>query len=120
MYNILNRSNFRLFILILTILVFSFLIGCGGAKKAMQIKGSDTMVNLGQAWTEEYMKLYPACTIAVNGGGSGTGVAALISGVTDIAQCSREMKGNEIKAAQKKGVNPLQLHVANDGIAKVF
>jgi len=82
------------------------LSGCGGGKKALQVKGSDTMVNLGQAWAEEFMKIHPEISIAMTGAGSGTGIAALIAGTTDIAQCSRNME-------------PKEIHVANDGIVLV-
>jgi phosphate transport system substrate-binding protein len=95
------------------------LSGCGRSNKAIQIKGSDTMVNLGQAWAEEYMKIHPDESVAVTGGGSGTGIAALINGTTDIAQTSREMEKNEILTAEQKKVEPKEFHVANDGITIV-
>jgi phosphate transport system substrate-binding protein len=95
------------------------LSGCGGGQKAVQIKGSDTMVNLGQAWSEDFMKANPTISIAVTGGGSGTGIAALIGGTTDIAQSSRNMEPKEIEQAKKNGVNPKEIHVANDGITLV-
>lgn len=101
------------------LLVVVGLAGCGGGKKAVQIKGSDTMVNLGQAWSEDFMKANPTISIAVTGGGSGTGIAALIGGTTDIAQASRNMEPKEIEQAQKNGVNPKEIHVANDGITIV-
>ena len=94
-------------------------VSCGGGKKAVQIKGSDTMVNLGQAWSEDFMKANPAISIAVTGGGSGTGIAALIGGTTDIAQASRNMEPKEIEQARKNGVEPKEIHVANDGITLV-
>ncbi|MDD5593179.1 MAG: phosphate ABC transporter substrate-binding protein [Candidatus Margulisbacteria bacterium] len=94
-------------------------VSCGGGKKALQIKGSDTMVNLGQAWSEDFMKANPTISIAVTGGGSGTGIAALISGSTDIAQASRNMEPKEIEQAKKNGINPKEIHVANDGITLV-
>jgi phosphate transport system substrate-binding protein len=112
---------FRKFGLLLVIFVgIVSLIGCGRDGKAIQIKGSDTMVNLGQAWAEEFMKKYPEVSVAVTGGGSGTGIAALINGTTDIAMCSRAMTQKEIKLAKKKGVNPYEIRVANDGIAIVI
>jgi phosphate transport system substrate-binding protein len=92
------------------------IIGCARSQKAMQIKGSDTMVNLGQAWAEQYMNLHPETAIAITGGGSGTGIAAIIANATDIAQCSRNIKEKEIKQAEKHGVHPVEWHVANDGI----
>ncbi len=104
--------------LIVLFVAFS-LVSCGRGKKAIQIKGSDTMVNLGQAWAEEFMKKNPDISVAVTGGGSGTGIAALINVTTDIAECSRAMKEKEIKLANKKGINPYETRVANDGIVVV-
>lgn len=101
------------------LLVITLAAGCGGGKKAIQIKGSDTMVNLGQAWSEEFMKQNPEISIAVTGGGSGTGIAALIGGTTDIAQASRNMEPKEIELAREKGIEPKEIHVANDGITLV-
>ena len=83
------------FLFAVSLLAFA-LAGCGGGKKALQIKGSDTMVNLGQAWAEDFMKLNPAISIAVTGGGSGTGIAAMIQGTTDIAESSRNIEPKEI------------------------
>jgi phosphate transport system substrate-binding protein len=100
-------------------LVVISLVGCGGGKKAIQIKGSDTMVNLGQAWSEEFMKSNPTVSLAVTGAGSGTGIAALIAGTTDIAQASRNMEPKEIELAEKNGIHPKEIHVANDGITLV-
>lgn len=94
-------------------------VSCGVGKKAVQIKGSDTMVNLGQAWSEDFMKANPAISIAVTGGGSGTGIAALIGGTTDITQASRNMEPKEIAQAKKRGIDPKEIHVANDGITLV-
>ena len=104
------------------LLMFCVLLiaGCGrNGNKAVQIKGSDTMVNLAQAWAEEFMKEHPDIPIAITGGGSGTGIAALISGSTDIAQSSRQMEPKEIGQAEKKGIEPKEFHIANDGIAVV-
>ena len=102
-----------------SLLLVVSLSGCGGGNKAIQIKGSDTMVNLGQAWSEDFMKSNPAVSIAVTGGGSGTGIAALIGKTTDIAQASRNMEPKEIEQAEKNGVEPKEIHVANDGITLV-
>lgn len=85
----------------------------------IQIKGSDTMVNLAQAWAERYMEENPGDSLAVTGGGSGTGIAALISGTCDIVMSSREIKKKEILLAKQKGINPYQIKVALDGIAVV-
>lgn len=85
----------------------------------IQIKGSDTMVNLGQAWAEKYMEKNPSDFIAVTGGGSGTGLSSLISGTCDIAMSSRNIKPKEISIAQKKGIAPGEIRVALDGLAVV-
>jgi phosphate transport system substrate-binding protein len=71
-------------------------------RRALTIKGSDTMVILGQRFAEEYMKANPGVVVQVNGGGSGTGIAALINGTVDLAQSSRPMKDNEIQDVRQK------------------
>jgi phosphate transport system substrate-binding protein len=86
---------------------------------SIQIKGSDTMVNLGQAWAEKYMQDHPGDFIAVTGGGSGTGLSSLISGSCDIAMSSREIKEKEKDLAQQKGREPYEIKVALDGLAVV-
>lgn len=89
------------------------------AEDMVQIKGSDTMVNLGQAWAETFMQEHPEAFIAVTGGGSGTGIAACLSKTCDIAACSRQMKGKEKDLALQKGVHPVEYTVALDGLAVV-
>ena len=89
------------------------------ARGGMQIKGSDTMVNLVQAWAEAYMEQKPEAFIAVTGGGSGTGFAALINGTSSMAASSRKIKSKEITLAEKRGVNPTEYKVALDGLAVV-
>ncbi len=85
----------------------------------IQIKGSDTMVNLGQAWAEEFMRLHPQAFVSVTGGGSGTGIAALISKTCDIAESSRKMKDKEYEEAKANGVEAVEFRVAMDGLAVV-
>jgi len=100
-------------------LVFLVSTAAIAAKNSIQIKGSDTMVNLGQAWAEKYMEKNPGDFIAVTGGGSGTGIAALVNSTCDIAETSRSMKGQEIALAESKGVEPVEHIVGLDGIAVV-
>jgi len=88
-------------------------------RNSIQIKGSDTMVNLGQAWAEKYTEKNPAEFVAVTGGGSGTGLSSLISGTCDIAMSSRNIKDKEIALAKQKGINPYEIKVALDGLAVV-
>jgi phosphate transport system substrate-binding protein len=80
-------------------------------------KGSDTIVNLAIAWAEEYNKLYPEVSISVTGGGSGTGIAALINNTVDIANASRQIKPEESEAAKANGVDPVEFVIARDAIA---
>lgn len=89
------------------------------AKETIQIKGSDTMVNLGQAWAEEFNKRHPDVNISITGGGSGTGIAALLSGTCDIAESSRAMADKEVRHAEDRGIKPVQDIVALDGLAVV-
>lgn len=86
---------------------------------SIQIKGSDTMVNLGQAWAEEFMMEHPSTSIAVTGGGSGTGIAAIINGTCDIAQSSRSMKEQEIAIAKTKRHEVEEFEVAIDALAVI-
>jgi len=88
-------------------------------KNSIQVKGSDTMVNLGQAWAEKYMEKNTGDFVAVTGGGSGTGLSSLISGSCDIAMSSRNIKEKEIGLAKQKGINPNEIKVALDGLAVV-
>ena len=85
----------------------------------VQIKGSDTMVNLGQAWAEAYMKDNSGANVAVTGGGSGTGIAAMINGTTDIAESSRPMKDKEIALAKQRGIDPIEHEVALDALSVI-
>jgi phosphate transport system substrate-binding protein len=82
-------------------------------------KGSDTLVNLALAWAERYMPVHPEVRISVTGGGSGTGIAAMINGTVDIANASRAMKDEEIAAARENGIEPIEFVVAGDAIAVV-
>jgi phosphate transport system substrate-binding protein len=96
------------------------LVAAGGlalaAGKTIQVKGSDTMVNLGTAWAEEFMKRKPGAEIAVTGGGSGTGIAALINGTCDVAECSRAMKPKEKEQVKAKGAEAKEFTVAIDAL----
>jgi len=91
----------------------------GGEKKSITIKGSDTMVHLVSNWAEAFMKADPNVEVAVTGGGSGTGIAALINGTTEICASSRDMKEKEKQQAKEKGVEVKEVVVARDGIAVV-
>jgi phosphate transport system substrate-binding protein len=81
------------------------------------IKGSDTMVNLAQAWAEAYMQKNPGAAISVTGGGSGTGIAAFLNGTCDIANASRPMSAREIEQAKQRNTLPKATTCALDGLA---
>ena len=87
------------------------------ARELLQNKGSDTLVNVAQAWAEAYQKINPDIAVAVSGGGSGTGIAAMINGTVDIANASRAMKAKEIDLAKSKGQDPIEHIVGYDALA---
>lgn len=110
-------------------LSFALLAGCGAKNKetssvdsasqggTINIEGSDTMVNLAQAWAESYMKTNPNTVITVKGGGSGAGIASLINGGINFADASREAKPDEKSAVSGKMLT--ETPVARDGIAVI-
>lgn len=83
----------------------------------IQNKGSDTLVNAAQSWADAYSKVKPKVAIAVSGGGSGTGIAAMIAGTVDIANASRAMSEKEIAEARQHGQEPIQHIVGHDALA---
>ena len=87
------------------------------ARELIQNKGSDTLVNVAQAWAEAYQTINPDVAVAVSGGGSGTGIAAMINGTVDIANASRAMKSKEVDLAKSKGQNPIEHVVGYDALA---
>lgn len=93
--------------------------GTGSSGEVIENKGSDTLVNLALAWAEAFMTVHPEVRISVTGGGTGTGVAAMINGTVSIANASREMKPEEIAAAKANGISPEEFVVARDAIAVV-
>lgn len=120
----MKREKILTYLLAVLVIVPMLFIGCKKKtdeveKTVITIKGSDTMVNLSQKWAEEYMKLHPEVSIQVTGGGSGTGVAALLNKTTEIANSSRELKSAELEDAKAKGVTPFTYQVALDGIAVI-
>lgn len=111
---------------IVGLLVFTLaLSGCGPAANpskdaaSISIKGSDTMVHLVTAWSEAYLRSHPGVDISVTGGGSGTGIAALLGKSTDICASSRDMSAEEKKRASDQGILLRETIVARDGIALV-
>jgi len=99
--------------------VLSILASNVFAQEMLQIKGSDTLINLVQRLAEEYMEKNPEKYIAVTGGGSGTGIAALINGKCDIANASRLMKSKEVAQATDNGVEVNRVVIAMDGLSVI-
>ncbi|MBK6766561.1 MAG: phosphate ABC transporter substrate-binding protein [bacterium] len=107
------------------VLIAAVMLGQGCGKKAevpaektsIDIKGSDTMVNLMSALAEAFMKANPGKQVAVTGGGSGTGIAALLNGTTDICASSRAMQEKEIDLAKQKNLQPKETIIGMDGLA---
>jgi phosphate transport system substrate-binding protein len=111
----------------------AMMVGCGGGgsstdgdgkagkgksdRVVLQNKGSDTLVNVAQAWAEAYKTVEPNVAIAVSGGGSGTGIAALMNGTVDLANSSRKIKDKELKRAKENGVEAVEHTVGHDALA---
>src|SRR3990172_907145 len=99
----------------------ALLSGCGAPpqeRRTITVKGSDTMVLLGQRWAEAYMAAHPDATIQVTGGGSGTGISALINGTTDICNASRPMKAAEREKLKLRYSSlGVEIKSAKDGLA---
>lgn len=113
------------FLLLISILISA----CGNSNSAqsaqnaasayIENKGSDTIVNLALAWAEKYQAAHPEVRISVTGGGSGTGIAALINGTVSIANASRKIKAEEVQEAKSKGIQPVEHIIARDAIAVI-
>lgn len=89
------------------------------AEAYIQNKGSDTIVNLALSWAELYQQEHPEVRISVTGGGTGTGITALISGTVDIANASRAMKKEEFEEAKAAGIDAVEHIIARDAIAVI-
>jgi phosphate transport system substrate-binding protein len=103
--------------LVITLSLFALLSSNSFARTTIQNKGSDTLVNVAQAWAESYGKKHSDIAVAVSGGGSGTGIAAMINGTVDIANASRKIKDREKQMALKNGHNPVEHIVGYDALA---
>lgn len=129
----MKRSDLNSYgiIIIIVIALYSFLIFSNSSDNdaangvlnddtpsIIKNKGSDTMVNLAQAWAEAYTNISDTVSVEVSGGGSGTGVAALINGTVDIANCSRQVKEKEKQQAiENTGKEPIEYIVGYDALA---
>jgi len=120
------RRRYSLIAVLALTLVFTVLPGCKrssdqgeGQSSYITVKGSDTMVHLVSSWAEVFMKQHSGTEVSVTGGGSGTGIAALLNGTTDLCAASRGIKDKERELARQKNIHPEEIAVAKDGIVVV-
>lgn len=113
----MNMQKVARVLTLLTIAAMVVACGKGEQRAVIQNKGSDTLVNVAQAWAEAYQTVDAEVVVAVSGGGSGTGIAALINGTVDIANASRAMKEKEKELARNSGQNPMEHVVGFDALA---
>lgn len=121
----MSRYRFILIILLAGLL----LTGCRGSPggendapasaNTINNKGSDTLVNLGLAWAEQYQALYPEARISVTGGGTGVGIQSLLNGTVQLASASRQITERELQTARAGGIEPVEFVVAQDAIAVI-
>ncbi|MDA0378358.1 MAG: phosphate ABC transporter substrate-binding protein [Bacteroidetes bacterium] len=111
----MKRPHFLFF------LGITLLAGCGrpegSSRTVIQNKGSDTLVNVAQAWAEAYQTVNPGIAVAVTGGGTGTGIASLLNGTVDIANASRNIKDSERAILVENGHSPVEFVVGFDALA---
>jgi len=128
MYRKSPRKKSMFVLACLALALSTFITNCGQKSEetgpsssemfVIQNTGSDTMVNLAQSWAEKYAEINPSVSVEVSGGGSGTGIAALINGTVDIANCSRQMEPEEVeRAKQNTGKDPEKFVVGYDALA---
>ncbi|MCA9247259.1 MAG: phosphate ABC transporter substrate-binding protein [Planctomycetales bacterium] len=114
----MNARFFKLPVILVALLSCGFVVGCGKGDQGINVEGSDTMVNVAQAWAEEYRKERPEVDVRVSGGGSGQGIANLINGVVSMANASRKMKPEEMELAEKStGKKAVEFVVGQDALA---
>ena len=112
-------SNFKVWLLVVVACTFVLVGAEAQSQNMIQVKGSDSEVNLVQKLAEVFMQKNPGANIAVTGGGSGTGIAALLNKTTDIANSSRDLSPKEEEAAKKAGITPFRVVFATDGISAI-
>jgi phosphate transport system substrate-binding protein len=116
----MNRNSYiaiGIVVIVVVAAIAAVTLSGGTRTETINQKGSDTMLELGQNWAEDFHNENPSINVIVSGGGSAVGIQALISKNTDIADASREIGQTEINQATANGVNPVEFKVAIDGIA---
>ncbi len=115
-----KRSLITIGLIATALTAFVLFASTANAQGTIQVKGSDSEVNLVQRLAEVFMQKNPDVNISVTGGGSGTGIAALINKQTDIANSSRELNAKEEEAARKAGVTPFRVIFATDAVSVIL
>ena len=114
----MHRTKFYIVFLAIFCVLFSCSTQQGkNINAGMQIKGSDTIVNLVQVWAEKFSQINDGTNVGVTGGGTGTGFAALLNNTCDIAMASRQVEENEINLAKKQNITYKEFIVGLDGLA---
>ncbi len=107
-------------LLVLAVIILTGLIMTGGANaEVIEVRGSDTQVNLVSNFAEAYMEKNPEVMISVTGGGSSTGISGLINGSIDLANSSRQISESELEQARDRGVEPTRIIIALDGLSVI-
>jgi len=113
------REVLRIYVMVTVGMLLAIIPSLAFGGGFLQVKGSDTMVNVVQRLAEVYMETHPGASLAVTGGGSGTGIAALINGKVDVANSSRAIKSKEVKKAKARGIDPVGFAIAMDGLSVI-
>ena len=105
-------------IFILSLVIFSSCSYKPVEVAVIKIKGSDTMMELTENLAQEYMKQHPGISVYVDGGGTATGIKALINNEVDICTASRNLKPDEAKVlADYYGTLGMFFLVAKDALS---
>jgi phosphate transport system substrate-binding protein len=107
-----------IFVMFALLAIGCSMVGCKRSERGVRVEGSDTMVNVAQAWAEKYHVKHPDISVQVLGGGSGVGITSMIDGNCDLATSSRKMEEKEIKRVEaKRGCKPLEHIAGYDALA---
>ena len=105
-------------LLFVTLLALTVTATGTAAGNTIVLDGSTTVGPVAKTFAAYFTKKY-GIRVTVSESGSGNGAKSLINGSCTIATMSRAMKGPEIAAARKKGVNPVAHVIALDGLAMI-
>lgn len=107
---------------VLAIAVFSAVMLGGlpaSATEEIVISGSTTVLPVMQKAGEAFMAANPGISLAISGGGSGSGIKALNEGLCQVAMSSRDIKASELEQGKVRGVRPVRTAVAVDALVPV-